>query len=109
MHKKYRQWFMGGLLVLAAACQSGGTYPPVSALKEGLNVFQSIPEWGLNAAYLKNGQVIYIETRIGAQIPDELRFVASTITHEMDVRYLDANGNFFSGQRGGDTWIDSTW
>jgi hypothetical protein len=98
---------------MAAACgqpTGSGPRPPASSLKEGLTIFDAIPDYGVNAAYVKNGKVIYIETRIG---PATLEFFRlddpNTPLHEVDVRFVDEYGNTFSAQRGGDEFIDPTW
>jgi hypothetical protein len=100
-----------GATALSLGCSSGSNgHPPVSSLHEGLNVFEARSDWGMNAAYVKNGAVVYVETRIGPETPEMLRIAdPDTPLHEVDVRYVDELGNTFSGQRGGDEFIDPAW
>ncbi len=89
---------------------SSNSRPAVSSLHEGLNVFESRSDWGMNAAYVKNGAVVYVETRIGPETPEGLRSAdPETPLHEVDVRYVDELGNTFNAQRGGDEFIDPAW
>jgi hypothetical protein len=97
---------------VAIGCSSSGPTdrPPASSLHEGLNVFESGAEWGMNAAYVKNGSVVYVQTRIGPLTPEYLRQSdPETPLHEMDVRFVDVMGNTFAAQRGGDEFIDKSW
>src|SRR5437879_4192377 len=61
---------MGG----CSADGSSSSRPPVTALSEGLNLLDvHDPSWGLNAAYVKAGRVIYLESRVGALKPEVYR------------------------------------
>jgi hypothetical protein len=114
-----RAWMLalGGMAVVLGAgtamgCSSAGPTdrPPMSSLHEGLNVFESRANWGMNAAYVKNGSVVYVQTRIGPLTPEYLRQSdPDTPLHEVDVRFVDVKGNTFAAQRGGDEFIDPTW
>jgi len=114
-----RTWMLalGGMAVVLGAgaaigCSSAGPTdrPPVSSLHEGLNVFESRADWGMNAAYVKNGSVVYVQSRIGPLTPEYLRQSdPETPLHEVDVRFVDVMGNTFSAQRGGDEFIDKSW
>src|SRR5262249_14727434 len=91
-------------------CEGGVIRPPASQLNEGMNILEARPDFGVSAAYVKSGRVVYIETRIGPLKPEAFRLDSPNDTeHEMDVRYLDANGHVFSVQRGGDEFIDASW
>jgi hypothetical protein len=93
-------------------CSSAGPTdrPPASSLHEGLNVFESRSDWGMNAAYVKSGSVVYVQSRIGPLTPEYLRQSdPETPLHEVDVRFVDVKGNTFAAQRGGDEFIDKSW
>ena len=50
----------------AVGCTSSATdtRPPISELKPGLNMIDvSDPSWGVDAAYVKEGHVVYLEER----------------------------------------------
>jgi hypothetical protein len=98
---------------LVVGCGSGtdsNGRPPASSLHEGLNVLEARADWGMNAAYVKSGQVVYLQTRIGPPTPYALRDLdPTTPLHEVDVRYVDELGNSFNIQRGGDSFIDPSW
>ena len=115
------------LLVLAAAgliamgtgaatlvgCSNGTSsyHPPASQLKEGVNLLDiSNPAWGSNAAFVANGRVVYVETRVGPQKPDVYRQSwPDDPPNEMDMRFVDQNGYTFYVMRGGDSLVDPTW
>jgi len=64
----------------------------------------------LNAAYLKNGRVVYLETRVGALKPDIYKQTwPDDPAHEMDMRFVDQEGRTFFVVRGGDTFADPSW
>jgi len=123
---KGRRWQMlmgvgAGLLVAGCAVTSlvgcsngptsGSSRPPVSQLKEGVTLLDAKDaSWGFNAAYVKAGRVVYIESRVGPQKPEVYRQDSpDEPANEMDLRFVDANSHTFFAQRGGDTWIDPTW
>jgi len=96
---------------MVVACENGvPTHPPASQLSPGLTVFDAKPDFGINAAYVKNGRVIYIETRIGPTTPEAIRLNDPTAPlHEVDVRFVDQYGATFTAQMGGDGFIEQTW
>ena len=48
--------------VLAVGCSTSDR-PPVSQLKQGLNLLDvRDPSWGMNAAFVKNDRVVYLKT-----------------------------------------------
>jgi hypothetical protein len=97
----------GGLLLLG--CNTAAR-PTAAQLSQGFNLLRSDPAWGLDAAFVKAGRVVYLETRLGALTPEAFRLDdPTTPLHEVDVRYVDEFGNTFFAQRGGDTFIDPTW
>jgi hypothetical protein len=85
--------------------------PAVTQLQEGLNLLDARdPSWGTNAAYVKAGRVIYIETRMGSLKPEIYRAQApNEPANEIDVRFVDQKGGTFFVQRGGDSYVDPTW
>jgi len=85
--------------------------PPVTELKEGLNLLDvRDATWGSNAAYVKNGRVVYLETRIGALKPEIYRQTwPEDSANEIDVRFVDQSGRTFYVQRGGDNYVDPLW
>src|SRR5215471_5517085 len=105
------RWFaFAALAGLVVGCEGGVIRPPASQLNEGMNILEARPDFGVSAAFVKSGRVVYIETRIGPLKPEAFRLDSPNDSeHEMDVRYLDEHGNVFSVQRGGDEFIDPTW
>jgi hypothetical protein len=85
--------------------------PAASQLKEGVNLLLAKdPSWGANAAYMKAGRVVYLESRVGALKPEVYRNdEPSAPPNEMDLRFVDQDGHTFWVQRGGDAFADSTW
>jgi hypothetical protein len=101
---------LGAGVVIGCSSAGPSDRPPVSSLHEGLTVFEARADWGMNAAYVKNGAVVYVQTRIGPLTPEFLRQSdPDTPLHEVDVRFVDVKGNTFAAQRGGDEFIDPTW
>jgi len=108
-----------GLLVAGYALSLSGCsdatattgHPPASQLKEGLNVLDAHDaSWGFNAAYVKAGRVVYIESRTGPPKPEVYRISdPDEPSNEMDLRFVDQSGRTFWAQRGGDSWIDPSW
>jgi hypothetical protein len=100
-------------VVAALGCASSPTTrPPVEELKEGLNLIDvSDPDWGVSAAYVKQGHVVYVEQRVGALKPQVYRDTgaADEPQNEIDMRFVDQNGVTFWVQRGGDDYVDPTW
>lgn len=104
----------GGLVVAAcslAACSSSSPRPGATELQNGLNLLDiRDATWGVNAAYLKAGRVIYIETRVGPLKPEIYRQDApDEPSNEMDFRFVDSNNRTFFVQRGGDSYVDPAW
>ena len=70
----------------------------------------SDPSWGMTAAFVKDGHVVYLEQRVGALKPQVYRDTApEEPANEVDMRFVDENGVTFYVQRGGDTYVDPTW
>ena len=90
---------------------SGSTRPSASELKEGLTLLDAKDaKWGLNAAYVKDGRVVYIESRVGGLKPEVYRNDSpEEPQNEMDLRFVDKDNHTFFAQRGGDSWVDPTW
>jgi len=105
-----RLLILGGAVALAG-CMGTIERPGAGQLQEGLNLLDvRDAEWGSNAAYVKNGRVVYIETRIGAMKPEIYRQTwPEDSSHEIDVRFVDQNGRTFFVQRGGDNYVDPLW
>ncbi|HEY5927626.1 MAG TPA: hypothetical protein VIV11_38340 [Kofleriaceae bacterium] len=96
----------------ALGCTSSATTrPPVEELDEGLNLIDvSDPSWGMTAAYVKDGNVVYVEQRIGAMKPQVYRDTdPDEPSNEIDMRFVDKTGQTFYVQRGGDDYVDPTW
>jgi hypothetical protein len=105
-------WVSGGLVLLLAGCDGNTSQrPPAEQLTEGLNLLQvKDPSWGFNAAYMKAGRVIYIESRVGASKPDIYKATwPDDPANEMDMRFIDQEGRSFFIVRGGDEFVDPTW
>ena len=106
---------LGGYsLVSVVGCSNATSTDPrpaASQLKEGVNLLDvSNPSWGMNAAHMKGGRVVYVESRVGPMKPEVYRQSwPSDPVHEMDLRFLDQNGNTFYIMRGGDTFNDPSW
>jgi hypothetical protein len=86
-------------------------HPPASQLNEGLNILDDRdPAVGFGAAYVKAGRVVYIESKVGPQKPEIYRRAwPDEPANEMDMRFVDQGNHTFYAQRGGDSWVDSTW
>jgi len=96
----------------AAGCTSSvDIRTPISDLNQGLNMLDTgDPTWGVTAAYRKADQVVYLEQRVGAMKPQAYRDESpDEPTNEIDLRFVDGNGNTFFVQRGGDEYVDPTW
>ena len=87
------------------------TRPPIEELDEGLNLIDvSDPSWGMTAAYVKDGHVVYLEERIGALKPSVYRETSpEEPINEIDMRFVDQHGQTFFVQRGGDDYVDPAW
>lgn len=100
-------------IVAAIGCTSSATEdrPPLAELHQGVNLIDvSDPSWGLTAAYVKGDQVVYLEQRVGALKPQVYRETSpDEPANEIDMRWVDKNGQTFWVQRGGDTYVDPTW
>jgi hypothetical protein len=85
--------------------------PPIEELKPGLNLIDaSDPTWGMTAAFVKDGRVVYFEQRVGALKPQVYRDTEpGEPANEIDMRFVDQNGITFYVQRGGDDYVDPTW
>jgi hypothetical protein len=85
--------------------------PAPAELAEGLTVLDAADEsWGFDAAFKKDGHVVYFESRVGALKPELYREVwPDDPPYEMDARFVDENGETFAIRRGGDAFVDPTW
>ena len=99
------------LLVLAGCSASVSQHPPTSQLKEGLNLLDiKDPTFGMSAAYVKQGRVLYFETRVGQLKPEIYRMdTPNEPQYEMDMRFVDAENHTIYAVRGGDNFADPTW
>jgi hypothetical protein len=105
---------LSGYTLSLVGCSDAPTsayHPPASQLKEGVNVLEAKdPQWGMNAAYVESGRVVYVETRVGPLKPEVYRqSYPDDPPNEMDMRFVDQNGYTFFIMRGGDSLIDPTW
>lgn len=104
-----------GVMLLSSACSNSSTptssRPAIGELHQGLNVLDATdPSWGINAAFVGHGRVVYIETRQGSLKPDVYRRAWPTDpANEMDTRIVDQNGLTFFAERGGDNYVDPAW
>jgi len=85
--------------------------PAASQLNEGLNILSATdPSFGVSAAYVKAGRVVYLETRVGQLKPEVYRNDSpDEPAYEMDVRAVDQNNATFFAQRGGDNFAEPSW
>jgi len=92
-------------------CSGTAQRPSVSELQPGLNMLDvADPMWGTSSAYVKDGRVVYMETRLGLLKPEVYRGDSpDEPAYEMDMRIVDQNGSTFYVQRGGDNYIEPTW
>ena len=108
-----KQLFLAVPFLAAIGCTSSATdtRPPISELKPGLNMIDiEDPSWGVDAAYVKDGHVVYLEERLGAMKPQVYRdSTPDEPANEIDMRFVDEAGRTFFVQRGGDQFVDPTW
>jgi hypothetical protein len=99
------------LFFIAGCSDDKSDRPSIAQLHDGVNLLEvKDPSWGVNAAFVKNNRVVYVQTRIGALKPDVYRQAdANEPPYETDMRFVDGKGNTFYAQRGGDTFVDSSW
>jgi hypothetical protein len=114
MRKSTKFLVGGGGLVVAvvlSGCAGEISRPPADQLQQGLNLLDvKDPTWGVAAAYRQDNKVIYIETRVGAPMPEIYRQDnPDGPQNEMDLRFVDQNNHTFFVQRGGDNYVDPTW
>jgi hypothetical protein len=106
---------VGGAAAVGCSGNSGpqtssSSRPAAAQLSEGVNVLSARPDWGMDAAYKKNGRVIYFQTRVGALKPELYRNeFPNQPQYEMDARFVDEKGHTFKMIIGGDNLIDSSW
>ena len=78
-------------------------------LGEGLTSLFTVPN-GIYGSYELDGEIVYFETRRGPRTPKFLRDGdPATPTFEIDVRFINQDGESFLIQIGGDTPLDHTW
>ena len=98
--------------ICAVGCTSSvDSRTPVADLNQGLNMLDTgDASWGVTAAYRELDHAVYIEQRVGALKPQAYRDEApNEPANEIDMRFVDENGNTFFVQRGGDGYVDPTW
>jgi hypothetical protein len=97
--------------LVGCTSSASSSRPSVSELKPGLNMLDTDdPSWGVEAAYVKDGHVVYLEQRLGALKPQAYRDEApNEPANEIDMRFVDETNKTFFVQRGGDTYVDATW
>ncbi|MGZ8933251.1 MAG: hypothetical protein ACXW06_08275 [Halobacteriota archaeon] len=77
--------------------------------REGLTSLFTVPN-GIYGSYELNGKIVYFETRRGPRTPKFLRDGdPATPQFEIDVRFMDQDGEPFLIQIGGDAPFDHTW
>jgi hypothetical protein len=99
------------LVGCASDATPASSRPAASQLKEGVNILKADDaSWGLNAAYVSGGRVLYIESRVGQLKPEVYRTDSpNEPKFEMDYRFVDQDNHTFMAQRGGDSFADPTW
>jgi hypothetical protein len=90
---------------------SSSSRPTAAQLKDGLNLLDvSDAKWGMSAAYVSAGRVVYIESRVGPAKPEiYTKDRPGVPLNEMDYRFVDEQNHTFYAVRGGDSFIDPTW
>ena len=100
----------GGLAAMGCTVGSEPTLPSVESLAQGVSILQSEPDYGVTGAYRAGDDVVYFQTRVGYLKPEFYReSFPDEPANEMDMRFLDRDGNTFYLQRGGDSFVDPTW
>lgn len=97
----------------AANDKSNARYSAVLAqgqeLREGFSSLFTVPN-GIYGSYEFEGKIIFFETRRGDRTPKYLRDGdPATPKFEIDVRFMNQDGESFLTQIGGDTPLDQTW
>lgn len=78
-------------------------------LREGLTSLSTVPN-GIFGSYEHEGEILYFETRRGPRTPSVLRKSdPRTPKFEIDVQFMNGNGQPFLIQIGGHAPIDETW
>ena len=82
---------------------------PGQALHEGITSLVTVPK-GIYGSYEFDGKIIYFETRRGSRTPKHLRDGdPATPNYEIDVRFMNQEGEPFLIQLGGDAHLDNAW
>lgn len=97
----------------ASSDQSSARFSTVLALgqelREGLTSLLTVPN-GIYGSYELDGKIVYFETRRGPRTPKILRDGdPATPKFEIDVRFMNQDGEPFLIQIGGDAPLDHTW
>jgi len=102
---------VGALVGCSSNAPTTSSRPTAAQLNEGLNVLaMTDPSFGLSAAYVQSGRVVYIETRVGSLKPEVYRNDSPEApANEMDIRIVDHNDYTFYAMRGGDNYTDPSW
>ncbi len=92
-----------------SSTQANAILAPGQHVNGGLTSLVAVPK-GINGSFVAGSKVIHFETRRGPQTPRYLRAGDPTAPiYEIDVRFLDEDGNPYLVQIGGDRPIDPTW
>jgi hypothetical protein len=98
----------GGGVVGCGSADTGS--PSAPSLKSGLNILSADPAVGVSAAYVANGRVVYLQTRVG---PLKEKLYRDTYPnepqHEMDMRAVDQEGRTFILMMAADQLVEPTW
>jgi hypothetical protein len=104
---------IGGLWLAGCGTNTKDTTsnrPPASELQEGLTILDQVPGWGMNAAFKKDGRVLYFETRVGSLKPEVYREAfPDEPAEETDALVTDESGRVVYVQQGGDDVVDQSW
>lgn len=98
----------GGGAVGCGSADSGST--PSASLKDGLTILSADPDVGVSAAFKRDGRVVYLQTRVGAQKdPYYLKAFPGEPQNVMDARVVDQEGRTFGLTVGADGFVDPSW
>lgn len=82
---------------------------PGQELREGISSLLTVPN-GIYGSYEFDGKIVYFETRRGSRTPKYLRDGdPATPNYEIDVRFMNQEGEPFLIQLAGDAPLDNTW
>jgi hypothetical protein len=82
---------------------------PGQELREGITSLLTVPN-GIYGSYEFDGKIVYFETRRGSRTPKHLRDGdPATPNYEIDVRFMNQDGEPFLIQLGGNAPLDKRW